>query len=195
MEWYALFVETGKEEFVKNMIYKLFRGSLFRAVVPKRKLQERKQGKIYEVCKPLFPGYVLLYAEMNLETYYVLKRVPKYFRILNKHYYQNDNSRAYKVDRDMRIIVSEPIFSTIDKDEMALILQLIGTNDVIDYSTIYFDDKKVSVVEGPLKRLENYIKNIDKRKKRARIVMDFLGNVITLDVGIDIIECPKILIE
>ena len=58
MKWYAIFVETGREEEVQKFIELLFPDEEIRTLVPKRKLIERKQGK-HETIKNLIPGYVL----------------------------------------------------------------------------------------------------------------------------------------
>ncbi len=74
MKWYALHVETGKEDFVRSEIRKQFDPSTILSIVPKRKLIERKQGVIYEKCRTLFPGYVFIKARMNVKTYHDLKK-------------------------------------------------------------------------------------------------------------------------
>ncbi|MFB7120718.1 antiterminator LoaP [Bacillus thuringiensis] len=175
MNWYVLFVETGKEDTVQMMIQKNFDESVVRAIVPKRKLKERKHGKTYEIYRKLFPGYVLLRTQMNTEIYYKLKRIPNCNRLLNRHNYS-----GYSHDR------REPhLFSTVEDDEMKIILQFIGNGETIDYSTLYIENAKVKVVDGPLKGKESIIRKIDKRKKRARIAVNFLGNEKLIDVGVE----------
>jgi transcriptional antiterminator NusG len=177
MNWYALFVETGKEDLVQTMIRKYFDESAIHAIVPKRKLQERKQGQIIEVCKTMFPGYVLINTRMNSNIYYTLKRIPRYYRLLNKYSHNDQNEEFYENN----------LFSKIDDSEMDSILQLIDHDGTIDYSTLYLEDGKVFVRKGPLMGLEGVIKKIDKRKKRARIVLNFMGNEICLDLGIEML--------
>ncbi|MFF0826326.1 antiterminator LoaP [Brevibacillus sp. NPDC003359] len=182
MSWYALFVETGKEDMVRNMILKFINESAIRAIVPKRKLQERKQGRTNEIYKTMFPGYVFVNTKMNEEIYYDLKRLPKYNRLLIRDKPRDQsNKNFHEVFR----------FSEIDEEEMTLILQLIGNEELIDYSTLYVENAKVIVCAGPLKGKEGLIKKIDKRKKRARIVLNILGNEVLLDVGIEVLASPS----
>ena len=67
MEWYAIFVETGREEEVQKFIELLFPDEEIRTLVPKRKLIERKLGKTYETIKTLITGYVLTFTNMSDE--------------------------------------------------------------------------------------------------------------------------------
>ncbi|MFG0216967.1 KOW motif-containing protein [Brevibacillus porteri] len=49
-------------------------------------------------------------------------------------------------------------------------------------------DSKITVKKGPLAGKEGIIKKVDRRKKRAKIVIDFLGDERMIDVGIEILE-------
>lgn len=170
MNWYALHVQTGKEELVRNRIEHAFSSQELLPVVPKRMLQEKNQGIFREVCRILFPGYVFIRTWMNVDTYYMLKEIPNLYSLLNKYNYENS---------------SDSQFSHIDLEEMAVIVQLIGQDDTIACSTLYEENMQVKVLKGPLLGKEGLIKKIDKRKKRARIALEFLGKEIRLDVGIE----------
>ncbi|MGM1050336.1 MAG: antiterminator LoaP [Bacillota bacterium] len=183
MDWYAIFVKTGKEDLVRRMFQKHFDESVVRAIVPRRKLLEKKQGQTYEVYKKLFPGYVLLNTQINSKSYYEFKRIPINYRLLNK-YSCKDNIQNYKEnDGDLETYS----FSKIDDEEIALILQLIGDSETIESSTIYVENTIVTVCDGPLKGKEGIIKKIDRRKKRARIELDFNGEKMRFDVGIQVL--------
>lgn len=192
MDWYVLSVENGKENLVQTFIHKRFDDSVISAVVPKRRLQECKQGKTLEVCKTMFPGYVFVKTQMNVKTYYELKDIPGYHRLLNRNHnrYTQNQGCLHNGDGD-KGDSSEPfLFSKVDDYEMAQILELIGQDDVIDFSTLYVENAKVTVCEGPLKGREGLIRKIDKRKKRARIVLQFMGQDKPLDIGIEMLARP-----
>ncbi|OKP94471.1 antiterminator LoaP [Paenibacillus sp. P32E] len=188
MNWYALYVQAGQEDLVQKMIHKFFDKTVVHAVVPKRKLKQRKQGKTYEVCQTMFPGYVLVHTLMTVQTYYDLKRVPRFYRLLN----QFDNCKAKATANQSINSLEDALevysFSKIDEEEIALILELAGTDDIIDYSTLYVENKKVIVCDGPLKGKEAIIRKIDKHKKRARISLEFMGSEKWLDVGIEMLD-------
>ncbi|MBH8598733.1 MULTISPECIES: antiterminator LoaP [unclassified Thermoactinomyces] len=173
MNWYALFVETGQEETVKKLLHLHFDESTLSAFVPKRRVPEKKLGKIYHVLKKMFPGYVLIKTKMNADLFYKIKKIPKCYRILGNRTHHSKDDEAY--------------YSTIDEEEISPILKLIGNDEVVDYSKIYVENSRVFVQSGPLKGMEGIIKKVDKRKKRAKILLNFMGTEKMIDVGVEII--------
>ena len=87
MKWYALFVETGREILVQKWIRYFFDKSDCYAVVPKRKLFEKKQGIKKQVIKIMFPGYVFIHTDMCIEVYYKLAAVPNIIKVLSNGSY------------------------------------------------------------------------------------------------------------
>lgn len=166
MDWYALFVKTGREEIIQTWLNFYFKKSDLHCVVPKRKLSERKKGKVYQVVKKMFPGYVLIYTEMNTHSYKKIINIPNLIKILNYNTY----------------------YSCIEQKEIQPILDLIGNGEVIDYSKIYFENSKVFVKSGPLHGMEGIIKKVDKRKNRAKIQIDFMGTQKMIDLGIEVLK-------
>ena len=166
MEWYAIFVTTGKEEYVADWLQIMSPESIGTTLIPKRKLIERRQGKSKQVLKKMFPGYVLVNIDMDFRVYYILKKIPNLVRILNSGDY----------------------YSRIDPEEMVGIHRLLGDGDVIDYSKVYFMNSKVVVKSGPLEGMEGLIKKVDQRKLRAKIEVRFMGEPKEIDVGIEILN-------
>jgi len=166
MDWYALFVTTGKEEYIQKCVEDLFDGMVLKALVPRRRLTERKGGIVYEVQRLMFPGYVLIYTKMNPEIYYSLKKIIHLHRVLTIGEY----------------------YTKISESEITPILKLLEGGDTIEYSKIKFIDSKVIVNSGPLKGMEGTIYWIDKRKNRAKIHLEFMSESRTMDVGIEMID-------
>ena len=164
MKWYVTFVETGKEEGVQKWIDYYFDKETQRNMVPKKRLIEKKGGKPYSVIKKLFPGYVFICIDMDLEKYKILKNIPNLIRFLN--------TGAY--------------YSPIDDSEMSVILRLVG-DDIIGYSRIFDENSKILVKEGCLYGMEGIIKKVDKHKNRAKIQLNFMGEPQMVDVGVEII--------
>lgn len=166
MKWYAIFVETGREEEVQKFIELLFPDEEIRTLVPKRKLIERKQGKTYETIKNLIPGYVLTQTKMSVELYYGLKSLPAVYRVLKDD--------------------CEPI--PIEKEEMDMILNLTRDGDVIELSDIYKEGNHIKVLKGPLMGMEGIIEKFDHRKKRVKICLEFLGEYKRVDLGANMVS-------
>ena len=165
-KWHALFVPTGQEEYVKEALEK-FLGDQLKFMVPKRILKERKRGEWHRVKRNLFPGYILVKGNINSETYYKIKSIPVVARVLK----------------------SEEGPEEIEKRELEVLKILIENEDGdIGISTAYKENEKVVVNSGPLAGLEGNIQSIDKRKGRAKVKIDFLGETRTVQLGIDFIE-------
>lgn len=164
--WYAVFVMTGQEDIVKAKIEYTFQGSNIKAVVPKRCIMERKDGKWREKIKPLFPGYILLQGKIETPEYYSLRSVPGIIRFLK--------------DKDG--------FHTIYPKEVEIINHLMCNGDLIGISTAFQQGEQIIITDGPLLGMEGLITAIDQRKGRARVKLSFLGDERTVDLSIKIVK-------
>ncbi|MCX7842016.1 MAG: antiterminator LoaP [Clostridia bacterium] len=163
--WYALFVVTGEEDNVKERLQFKFKDSI-RILVPKRKLKERKDGKWEYVIRTLFPGYVLLHGDITIEHYYEMKGIPGLIKFLR----------------------SGSDLLEINYWEMEVIAQLICNDETIGFSDVLVENGKVIVVDGPLLSMEGYIVSLNKRKGRAKVRLDFLGEQRTVELGINMLQ-------
>lgn len=163
--WYALFTLTGEEDNVKERLTYKFQDE-FRVLVPKRRLRERKDGVWSEKIRTLFPGYVLINGYINDEKYYKLKDVPGLISILK----------------------SGQTILHIEDEEIEVIKRLVYNNDVIDSSQLIIENKKIFVIDGPLKNMEGIIVGINKRKGRAKVRLNFLGEPRVVELGVNIIK-------
>lgn len=165
-QWYALFVQSGQEERVKNILSHKLAGDLCYSV-PKRCLRERRLGKWREVKRTLFPGYVLIHCEMTEELYYQMKGTEGLVKLL----------------RDEEAPISIP------DEELSFLSDLLDDGvDEIGFSTLYREGDQVVVTEGPLKGMEGHIKKINKRKGRAQVQMTFMGEPRIIELGVEIMS-------
>ena len=163
-DWHAAFVVTGEEERVKERL--LYRyGDRMKVLVPKRKLRERRNGIWTVITKILFPGYVLLKGSSEELSACDFRTVPKIIRPLRSGY----------------DLVS------IDEDEIQVLSKLVCNNEVIDFSSLFIKDGKVRVTDGPLVSMEGRIISVDRRKGRAKVSLDFLGDSRVVELGINVI--------
>lgn len=165
-KWYALFVVTGDEDNVKErLIFKLKQSEL-KVLVPKRRLRERKSGIWNTKTRTLFPGYILLNGEIQTKEYELIKSVPGVIKLLG------DKSKPVE----------------ISWYEMEIIKRLICYNEVIGCSRIQFENQKVVVIDGPLLGLDGYIESIDKRKGRAKVRLNLMGEPRAVELSIEMVE-------
>lgn len=164
-QWYAVFVKTGEENKVKERLEYRFDEEL-NILVPKRKLRERKGGVWSFNIRNLFPGYVLVNGYIDSETYYRFKNIPGLLKLLRAGH--------------------DPL--RIDPGEMELIARLTFNGDIIGMSEILIENEKIRVVDGPLTSMEGLIESIDRRKGRAKVRMNFMGEERTIELGITVVK-------
>ncbi|CCF15401.1 transcription termination factor nusG family protein [Brevibacillus laterosporus GI-9] len=174
MGWYALFVETGKENVVEKILTNHFNQHVSRCFVPKKIVSERKNGVVYDAIKTLFPGYIFIQTNITSKIYYDLISIPKTYYMVNCGKHKNDDYQTY--------------YSEIPEEDMNWILQITNKEGILSYSDVIIQDKQIQVITGPLKGMEALVKKIDKRKGRAKIEIDLLGELKTLYVGINILN-------
>jgi transcriptional antiterminator NusG len=165
MDWYALFVSTGKEEAVQKWLRMYFNESVLVSVNVRRKITERNGGSIRHVLKNMFPGYIFIRTNLNVETYYKLKKIPDIIKILKTGDY----------------------CTKIVDEEMFYILKLLDNDGVVDYSKVFIHNSKIIVKSGPLKGMEGLILEVDKRKNRVKININFMGLPKKIDLGIEVV--------
>ena len=163
--WYALFVATGQEDKVKERLVYRF-GDKIKILVPKRKLRERRGGTWVHIVRVLFPGYVLINGNIGVEEYYRLKGVPGLFRLLK----------------------AGQMPTRIEPYEMEVINKLICNDETIGFSSVLVENGRVVVVDGPLVSLEGQIQSIDRRKGRAKVILNFMGEPRTVELGVSVLQ-------
>jgi transcriptional antiterminator NusG len=164
MYWYAIFVETGYEETVQQYLNYNF-ADLY-SLIPKRLVPEKKNGKFKKVVKKLFPGYLLIRAELDDTMVQKIKNIPHFIKIL-----------GYGAK-----------YAPIPEAEIAIILKLINNEGIIDYSQVFIENSRVQVKEGPLKGLEGLIVKVNKHTRRVKIKLAFLGEARMIEVGIEMLQ-------
>lgn len=168
MNWYAIFVETGYEDQVKDYIDRvkpyIKKNIIFDLLVPKRKLYERKNGIKKIVVKPLFPGYILIHTDNIENLYLAINKSPHIVKFLKNGSY----------------------FMKINVNEMVFIMQMIDETGIINISSACYEREKLIILSGPLTGKEEIIKKVDKRKGRVKIKILINEKYAEIDLGIDI---------
>lgn len=154
MNWYALFVKTGNENKVKLRLEYRFKGEP-EVFIPKRLVRERKKGIWSERIRVLFPGYVLMRGDITPKVLEQLWNVPDLFKLL-------------KLD-------CKPL--TIPEEEVDVFRHLMDGGDTIGMSRAISVGDQVQFMEGPLAlvAMKGDVVDIDKRKGRAMVRFQFLG--------------------
>jgi transcriptional antiterminator NusG len=134
-------------------------------------LKERRGGKLSTVTKPLFPGYLFLEAEaVDQDTYWYLKKQTAVF-----HFLMDGES-----------------FNKLSSKDVELLKHFLGYGENIGPSTVEFDiNNRIQVVSGPMMGLEGKITRVDRRKKRAKILIELEGRSFNIDLPYEILQASE----
>lgn len=166
MEYFVLQVKSNEEdEFIRRAGVSPagLHGRLFS---PKRVLPIRRGGKVANRELPVFPGYVFLEVEaLGSGARWDFRHVDGFYRFLR-------NGEG------------EPI--PLSEKDRSLLLHFISLGKRADISKVTFDEKdRIVVIEGALKGLEGRIAKVDRRKGRARVILDLYEKSFPIDFGFE----------
>ena len=177
MDYFVLQVQTRSE----GKILKLARTALRVAGLeeteygslhfPTRTLTVRRRGKTRQETRAIYPGYLFLSAEnLRPELYWALKPVEGFYQFLKS----NANI--------------EPLYG----DDRRILVHFLEHGETAGPSKVRFDEnRRIEVVEGPLKGLEGRIVKVDKRKRRAKVRLSMYENSFMVDFGFELIQPAK----
>jgi len=169
IKWYAIFVQTGKEDDVylriKRTLEQKKYSNEYKMLIPKRLILERHKGEFVEVETTMFPGYILVNSNDIVKLYQLTKQCKGLYRFLRL----------------------ESEFQEISQNEISNIINMMDDQGIIGCSDIFVEDDKVKVIAGPLCNYIGKVKKIDKHKRRAKIVFNFQGKEYYIDLSINVI--------
>jgi transcriptional antiterminator NusG len=165
MPFFVLQVRTGSEEKYRRQAEKCVPPGEGELLWPRRSLRVRREGAWREQVAPIFPGYLFLRAErLSCEVFRELKGLPGFTRFLR------DNTDV------------EPL----GERDQEILQHFLSFGEVVHRSRARFDaERRIQVIDGPLKALEGRIVRVDRRKGRARVRLELYENSFLIDFGFD----------
>jgi transcriptional antiterminator NusG len=167
MAYFAVQVKTREESKFITLARNMNPGLALDILCPRRSLTIRRRGKTRQVEAPLYPGYIFLRVpSIDPELYWALKKTPGFFRFLKN----NTNIQP------------------LEGKDLELLLHFLHYGEVIHKSRAIFDEnKRVVILEGPLKGLEGRIVKVDRRKGRVKIKLELQDELFMVDLGVEFI--------
>ena len=170
MNYYAIQVKTGSEEKYINLFRALYPELSFPIHFPRRLIDIRKNGKINTSTPGVFPGYIFIESENDEEIQeyqWEFRRTKGFFRFL-----KSNQDITPLTDMDLEIVLHFIKFA----------------GPVAGRSRVYFNENsRIVVVEGPLLGLEGRIVKVDKRKCRAKVMLDIYNDSFAIDLSFEVI--------
>ena len=166
--WYAVQVETGREETARNMCKKIINTELYTDIfIIRFDRAKRYYGAWHKEKKIMFPGYMFIDTDNPCEIYGQLKNVPELTKILGRE------------GED---------FIPIEAGKEAMFKAMVNEDYEIPISVGVIEGDKVIVKDGPLVGMEGFIKKIDRHKRLAVLNTEMFNQQINASVGLEIIE-------
>ncbi|MGI5173988.1 antiterminator LoaP [Treponema sp. OMZ 840] len=170
MKYFAVQVRTLKEDSYIAQLneYLRFRHDKQEFMFPKRKLSVRRMGKTSDEIRPVFPGYIFVAAdEIDPELFNIMRGTKNFTRFL-----KNNKEITPITGRDLTVLQ-----------------HFLHFGGLADTSLVTFDENdRIIVKSGPMQGLEGLIVKVDKRKKRAKISLDFANENFLIDLAFDVLE-------
>lgn len=163
MHYYCLHCQTQKNRQISEMLKKLAGVDVIRPQITQRKW---KKGRQELVQHEYLPGYLFIYSEEPLDSFYEVSRIAGVFRILGSR------------ENGYELTGSDLSFAKMlhDLDGVIGIMKTYREGDIVK-----LDKSMFSGFEGRIVRL-------DRRKGRAQIEFDFDDSTQRVWVGYEMID-------
>ena len=169
MNWYVVFVKTGREEeAVLDLRFRMDENESF-PFVPMKEMLFKKAGRIRREKDVLFPGYIFVEIdEANSvcprSLFEAVNRSRVCHRVLNYGSYE---------------------YAAMHEEERELLHSLMDKDGLIESSDALLVGDRVVVISGALKGYENRIVSYDRHKRTAVIEVTMMDRKIPVTVALN----------
>ncbi|PIE58001.1 MAG: hypothetical protein CSA33_05990 [Desulfobulbus propionicus] len=168
--WFVLQTLVGKEKKMKDSIDRVGEFSI-PTYLPQKKMYHTYKGEFQVVTKVLFPGYV--FVQKEIEKLLAIGKTPL-------------------ISEKIRPVMFHDSPATVKASEMLNIFFMADDNGVIELSEVHWEEgENVAIISGPLKDIEGEIVFIDKRKRKAKVMVRLLNRLVPMTLGFQILERKK----
>ena len=156
-QWYAIHTYSGYEEKVAESIRQRaesldMKDTIVKALVPKEKMIEVKNGKRRVVEKRIFQGYVLVQMKMSEDAWYIVRNTPSVTGFVGSG--------------------TEP--TPLSDEEIEKIQKRMGVEQPKHKIDLALGEV-VSITDGPFKGFDGAINEIDPQKGKIKVLVNMFG--------------------
>ncbi|RAK16728.1 transcription antitermination protein nusG [Anoxybacillus vitaminiphilus] len=171
--WYVIHTYSGYENKVKANLEKRvesmgMQDKIFRVVVPEEEETDMKNGKKKVTKRKVFPGYVLVEMVMTDDSWYVVRNTPGVTGFVG-------SSGAG----------SKP--TPLLEEEVNIILKRAGV-ELMEFDFDFELNETVQVKEGPFANFTGTIEEIDKDKRKVKVLVNMFGRETPVELDFTQIE-------
>ncbi|MDE2392283.1 MAG: hypothetical protein RLZZ132_507 [Bacteroidota bacterium] len=188
-KWYVLRAISGQEKKVKTyMENELARQGVLDSVpqilIPTEKIYEIRKGKKVIREKNLFPGYILVEADLAGEVSHILTSTPGVIGFLQAN---NEEVEVTKVEggkvKKTKVIVKKPV--PINQAEVNRILGKVDESAAVEEfaSVTFIKGETVRVIDGPFATFEGTVEEIHENTKKLSVMVKIFGRNTPLELN------------
>ena len=175
MRWYVVQAYSGFEQQVKrSLLERINREGLTdrfgQVLVPTEEVVEMRDGQKRKSDRKFFPGYVLVQMEMDNDTWYLVRNVPKVLGFIGG-------------TSDKPAPISE-------KEAQAILQRVQDGVDKPRPKVLYEPGEMVRVNEGPFNDFEGVVEEVNYEKSRLRVGVMIFGR--TTPVELEFSQVDKV---
>lgn len=193
-KWYVLRAISGQEKKVKTyMENELARqgvsDSVPQILIPTEKIYEIRKGKKVIREKNLFPGYIMVEADLAGEVSHILTSTPGVIGFLQAN---NEEIEVTKVEggkvKKTKVIVKKPV--PMSQSEVNRILGKVDESAAVEeYASISFiKGETVRVIDGPFASFEGTVEEIHENSKKLSVMVKIFGRNTPLELNYSQVE-------
>lgn len=188
-KWYVLRAISGQEKKVKTYIEnELARQGVSESVpqilIPTEKIYEIRKGKKVIREKNLFPGYIMVEADLAGEVSHILTSTPSVIGFLQT---SNEEIEETKIEggktKKVKVIIKKPM--PINQAEVNRILGKVDESAALEeYASISFiKGETVRVIDGPFATFEGTVEEIHENSKKLSVMVKIFGRNTPLELN------------
>ena len=168
-KWYVVRAISGKEKKVKQYLESeisrlKLEDYITRVLIPLEKVYQVRNGKKISKERNLYPGYVLIEANLVSEIPHIVKSVPNVIGFLGTKGEPPVPMRESEVNR-----ILGKVDELAERGEEVNIPYIVG--------------ESVKVIDGPFNSFSGIIEEINEDKKKLKVMVKIFGRKTPLELG------------
>jgi transcriptional antiterminator NusG len=158
-------------------------------LIPTEKIYEIRKGKKVIREKNLFPGYILVEADLAGEVSHILTSTPGVIGFLQAN---NEEVEVTKVEggkvKKTKVIVKKPV--PINQAEVNRILGKVDESAAVEEfaSVTFIKGETVRVIDGPFATFEGTVEEIHENTKKLSVMVKIFGRNTPLELNYSQVE-------
>lgn len=169
-KWFVVRVTSGQEKKVRDQIIMEVRrnnleNQLSEVIVPLEKVIQLREGKKISKERPIYPGYILIEADLSGELPHIIKNTPGVINFLG--------AEKGGIPSPLRQAELNRILGKVDEG-------MEGHEEIV---VPFYVGETVKVIDGPFNNLTGIIEEINEEKKKLKVSVKIFGRKTPLELN------------